>query len=382
MDGLLVLADGTVFRGQGFGAKGTAIGEVVFNTGMSGYQEVITDPSYTGQLITFTYPELGNTGVNQEDLEADTPAVKAVLCRCLAPQPSNWRSSGTLEQWLEQHGVVGLKGIDTRAVVRQLRDGGAINGAVSTDGTSPAELLKQVLAAPSMAGQNLAERVSTTRAYRWSSPTAAAFDQRLQDQPADRYRVVAIDFGIKRAILERLSAHGCDVEVLPAGSDADDVLALMPDGVFLSNGPGDPSAVGSGIALAKQLLSDPALPMFGICLGHQILGLALGGSTFKLGYGHRGLNHPCGGSGLVEITSQNHGFALDANSLDPQRVAVTHHNLNDRTVAGLELRDQPVFGVQYHPEASPGPHDADHHFARFINLMASRRNADKIERLS
>ena len=224
--------------------------------------------------------------------------------------------------------------------------------------------------------------MSTTRAYRWSSPTAAAFDQRLQDQPAERYRVVAIDFGIKRAILERLSAHGCDVEVLPAGSDADAVLALKPDGVFLSNGPGDPSAVGSGIALAKQLLRDPALPMFGICLGHQILGLALGGSTFKLGYGHRGLNHPCGGSGLVEITSQNHGFALDANSLDPQRVAVTHHNLNDRTVAGLELRDQPVFGVQYHPEASPGPHDADHHFARFINLMASRRNADKIERLS
>jgi carbamoyl-phosphate synthase small subunit len=308
--------------------------------------------------------------------------VKAVLCRCLAPQPSNWRSSATLEQWLEQHGVVGLKGIDTRAVVRQLREGGAINGAVSTDGTSPADLLKQVLAAPSMAGQNLAEKVSTTRAYRWSSPTAAAFDQRLQDQPADRYRVVAIDFGIKRAILERLSAHGCDVEVLPAGSDADAVLALKPDGVFLSNGPGDPSAVGSGIALAKQLLRDPALPMFGICLGHQILGLALGGSTFKLGYGHRGLNHPCGGSGLVEITSQNHGFALDANSLDPQRVAVTHHNLNDRTVAGLELRDQPVFGVQYHPEASPGPHDADHHFARFINLMASRRNADKIERLS
>ena len=253
---------------------------------------------------------------------------------------------------------------------------------MSTDGTSPADLLKQVLAAPSMAGQNLAEQVSTTRAYRWSSPTAAAFDQRLQDQPADRYRVVAIDFGIKRAILERLSAHGCDVEVLPAGSDADAVLALKPDGVFLSNGPGDPSAVGSGIALAKQLLSDPALPMFGICLGHQILGLALGGSTFKLGYGHRGLNHPCGGSGLVEITSQNHGFALDANSLDPQRVAVTHHNLNDRTVAGLELRDPPVFGVQYHPEASPGPHDAAHHFARFINLMASRRNADKIERLS
>ena len=373
MDGLLVLADGTVLRGQGFGAKGTAIGEVVFNTGMSGYQEVITDPSYTGQLITFTYPELGNTGVNQEDLEADAPAVKAVLCRCLAPEPSNWRSSGRLEEWLAEHGVVGLKGIDTRAVVRQLREGGAINGAVSTDGTSPAELLKQVLAAPSMAGQNLAEQVTTTHAYRWSSPTAAAFDQRLQEQPAERYRVVAIDFGIKRAILERLSAHGCDVEVLPASSDAETVLALKPDGVFLSNGPGDPSAVGSGIALAKQLLADPALPMFGICLGHQILGLALGGSTFKLGYGHRGLNHPCGGSGLVEITSQNHGFALSADSLDSDVIDVTHFNLNDRTVAAIAHRQKPVFGVQYHPEASPGPHDADHHFARFVTLMADRR---------
>ena len=353
MDGLLVLADGTVLRGQGFGAKGTAIGEVVFNTGMSGYQEVITDPSYTGQLITFTYPELGNTGVNQEDLEADAPAVKAVLCRCLAPEPSNWRSSGRLEEWLAEHGVVGLKGIDTRAVVRQLREGGAINGAVSTDGTSPAELLKQVLAAPSMAGQNLAERVTTTHAYRWSSPTAAAFDQRLQEQPAERYRVVAIDFGIKRAILERLSAHGCDVEVLPASSDAETVLALKPDGVFLSNGPGDPSAVGSGIALAKQLLADPALPMFGICLGHQILGLALGGSTFKLGYGHRGLNHPCGGSGLVEITSQNHGFALDANSLDPQRVATdltrsTHHHVVgvDRVTITDQLVHGPVLSLR------------------------------------
>ena len=237
---VLVLADGTVFEGLACGSRGSVVGEVVFNTGMTGYQEVLTDPSYSGQLVTFTYPELGNTGVNQEDLEADAPAVKAVLCRCLAPEPSNWRSSGRLEEWLAEHGVVGLKGIDTRAVVRQLREGGAINGAVSTDGTSPAELLKQVLAAPSMAGQNLAERVTTTHAYRWSSPTAAAFDQRLQEQPAERYRVVAIDFGIKRAILERLSAHGCDVEVLPASSDAETVLALKPDGVFLSNGPGDP----------------------------------------------------------------------------------------------------------------------------------------------
>ena len=376
-----MLADGTVLRGQGFGATGTAIGEVVFNTGMTGYQEVITDPSYTGQLIIFTYPELGNTGINTEDLEADAPAVKAVITRELSPAPSNWRSSGNLEGWLQDHGVVGLSGIDTRAVVRLLREGGAINGAVSNDGTSPAALLEQVRSAPSMEGQNLAAQVSTNEPYQWSRPTAAAFDQRLQPKPLQPYKVVAIDFGIKRAILERLSAHGCDVQVLPASANFDQVMAHQPDGVFLSNGPGDPAVVRSGIELATALLGQHQLPLFGICLGHQILGLALGGRTFKLGYGHRGLNHPCGGNGLVEITSQNHGFAIDAASLDPERVLVTHHNLNDGTVAALELRDQPVFGVQYHPEASPGPHDADHHFRRFTTLMAERRNADSMERL-
>ena len=381
MDALLVLADGTVLRGQGFGATGTAIGEVVFNTGMTGYQEVITDPSYTGQLIIFTYPELGNTGINTEDLEADAPAVKAVITRELSPAPSNWRSSGNLEGWLQDHGVVGLSGIDTRAVVRLLREGGAINGAVSNDGTSPAALLEQVRSAPSMEGQNLAAQVSTNEPYQWSRPTAAAVDQRLQPKPLQPYKVVAIDFGIKRAILERLSAHGCDVQVLPASANFDQVMAHQPDGVFLSNGPGDPAVVSSGIELATALLGQHQLPLFGICLGHQILGLALGGRTFKLGYGHRGLNHPCGGNGLVEITSQNHGFAIDSASLDPERVLVTHHNLNDGTVAALELRDQPVFGVQYHPEASPGPHDADHHFRRFTTLMAERRNADSMERL-
>ena len=381
MDALLVLADGTVLRGRGFGAIGTAIGEVVFNTGMTGYQEVITDPSYTGQLITFTYPELGNTGINGEDLEADVPAVNAVITRELAPAASNWRSSGSLESWLQQHGVVGLSGVDTRAVVRLLREGGAINGAVSNDGTSPQELLQRVRQAPSMEGQNLAAQVSTASPYQWQQATAAGFDQRLQAQPSRPYRVVAIDFGIKRAILERLSAHGCHVEVLPASAGIDEVMALQPEGVFLSNGPGDPAVVSSGIALAEALLLQPQLPLFGICLGHQILGLALGGTTFKLGYGHRGLNHPCGGDGLVEITSQNHGFAIDAASLDSKRVAITHHNLNDGTVAALEMRDQPVFGVQYHPEASPGPHDADHHFSRFTTLMAERRNIDKMERL-
>ncbi|MFM7311725.1 MAG: glutamine-hydrolyzing carbamoyl-phosphate synthase small subunit [Cyanobium sp.] len=370
---LLVLADGTVLRGQAFGARGTVVGEVVFNTGMTGYQEVMTDPSYAGQLVTFTYPELGNTGVNSQDLEADRPHVRGVIARQLVPQASSWRREEDLEPWLQRHGVVGLCGVDTRALVRHLREGGAINGILSSDGTTPRELLERVRTAPAMSGLNLAETVTTREPYHWSRLCSAAFDTRTREAPERPYRVVAIDFGIKRAILERLVAHGCEVTVLPADATVDQVLALQPEGVFLSNGPGDPAAVSSGIALARCLLDHPDLPLFGICLGHQILGLALGGRTFKLGYGHRGLNHPCGAPGMVEITSQNHGFAIDPASLPAGRVRVTHENLNDRTVAALALLDQPVFGVQYHPEASPGPHDADHHFGRFVALMAERR---------
>jgi len=368
-----VLADGLVLRGEAFGARATAFGEVVFNTGMTGYQEVMTDPSYSGQLVTFTYPELGNTGVNGSDQEADVPHVRGVIARQLAPTQSSWRSEGSLEAWLEQHGVVGISGIDTRSLVRHLREGGAMNGAISTDGSTPQQLLERVQAMPSMAGLNLAKDVSTREPYTWSSLCPAAFDQRLQDNPATPYKVVAIDFGIKRAILERLVAHGCDVTVLPADATLEQVLERQPEGVFLSNGPGDPSAVTSGINLAKSLVEQEALPLFGICLGHQILGLALGGSTFKLGYGHRGLNHPCGTTGVVEITSQNHGFALDADSLPADQMDVTHLNLNDRTVAAFAHRQKPIFGVQYHPEASPGPHDADHHFGRFAALMSERR---------
>jgi carbamoyl-phosphate synthase small subunit len=370
---LLVLADGLVLRGQAFGASGTAVGEVVFNTGMTGYQEVMTDPSYAGQLVTFTYPELGNTGVNGADQEADAPHVRGVIARQLAPLPSSWRCEETLEAWLNRHNVVGIQGIDTRALVRHLREGGAINGAISTDGSTPQQLLERVRSAPSMAGLNLAQQVSTDAPYEWTALCPASFDQRLQPNPASPYRVVAIDFGIKRAILERLAAHGCSVTVLPADATLEQVLALAPEGVFLSNGPGDPAAVSSGIALARGLVAQSNLPVFGICLGHQILGLALGGDTYKLGYGHRGLNHPCGSPGVVEITSQNHGFALDANSLPAAEVEVTHFNLNDRTVAALAHRRKPIFGVQYHPEASPGPHDADHHFGRFAALMAERR---------
>ncbi len=370
---LLVLADGTLLRGQAFGARGTALGEVVFNTGMTGYQEVMTDPSYSGQLVTFTYPELGNTGVNDQDVEAPRPHVRGVIARQLSPRSSSWRSEEDLERWLQRHGVVGIRGIDTRALVRHLREGGAVNGAICSDGTAPAALLEQVRSAPVMTGLNLAATVSTREPYRWTSLCPAGFDSRVQERPEHPYRVVAIDFGIKRAILERLVAHGCEVQVLPADASLEQVLAHRPEGVFLSNGPGDPAAVTAGIALARDLLAQPDLPVFGICLGHQILGLALGGRTFKLGYGHRGLNHPCGSPGSVEITSQNHGFAIDPDSLPADRVAVTHHNLNDGTVAALAMREQPVFGVQYHPEASPGPHDADHHFGRFVALMAERR---------
>ena len=369
----LVLEDGTVLTGHSFGSRGTVLGEVVFNTGMTGYQEVLTDPSYAGQLVSFTYPELGNTGANPDDQEADVPHARGVIARQLSPCPSSWRCSEPLDVWMQRQGIVGICGVDTRALVRLLREGGAMNGVISSDGRSPMDLLAEVRSAPSMEGLNLADQVTTSKPYRWTSACSVGFDQRIQSSPAKSFHVVAVDFGIKRAILDRLVAHGCDVTVVPAHADLDQVMSHQPDGVFLSNGPGDPAAVSSGIALARQLLQQAELPLFGICLGHQILGLALGGRTFKLAYGHRGLNHPCGTSGQVEITSQNHGFALDADSLVAESVEVTHLNLNDRTVAAFQHCQQPVFGVQYHPEASPGPHDADHHFARFVALMADRR---------
>lgn len=373
-EAVFVLADGTMLRGHAFGARGTALGEVVFNTGMTGYQEVMTDPSYSGQLVTFTFPELGNTGVNGQDQEASRPHVRGVIARQLAPVASNWRSEEHLDHWLRRHGVVGISGVDTRALVRHLREGGAINGGISSDGTTPLELLERVRAAPSMDGLNLAATVTTAESYTWTRLCTASFDTRVRDRPLRPYRVVAVDFGIKRSILERLVAHGCEVVVVPSHTCLDQILAHHPEGVFLSNGPGDPAAGVQSIELVKSLLAQVNLPLFGICMGHQILGLALGGKTFKLSYGHRGLNHPCGSPGEVEITSQNHGFALAADSLPADRVDVTHLNLNDHTVAALTLRGQPIFGIQYHPEASPGPHDADHHFERFTSSMRERRH--------
>ena len=371
---ILLLEDGTYFEGISFGAVGTISGEVVFNTGMTGYQEVITDPSYYGQLITFTYPEIGNTGVNSEDNESTNPSVKGVIARQISTTSSNWRHETSFEKWLKDKNVVGIRGIDTRALVRHLRESGSLNGIISSElNHSITDLFSVLKKFPSMSGLNLVDKVTTKKTFKVNSLCSVAFDKRIKNIKNKPYKVVAIDFGIKQSILDRLVAHGCEVTVLPSNSSISDVLSLSPEGVFLSNGPGDPSTVESGIELAKKLIEYEKLPVFGICLGHQILGLALGGQTFKLSYGHRGLNHPCGLNGKVEITSQNHGFALNSESLNSEEVKITRLNLNDQTVAAISVIDRPFFGVQYHPEASPGPHDADHHFNHFVTLIEERR---------
>ena len=367
---LLVLADGTSYPGLSFGATGTAIGEVVFNTGMTGYQEVLTDPSYCGQIVTFTYPELGNTGVNPEDDESAQPQVRGTIARNVCFKPSNWRSTQSLPDYLKQRHILAIYGIDTRALTRKLRSAGAMNGAISTEILDPMELLSHVQDAPSMAGLNLVRDVSTKAVYEWSDATSATweFGPVPESVGAAPLTVVAIDFGIKRNILRRLASYGCRVIVVPANTPPEEILKHNPDGIFLSNGPGDPAAVSEGIATTKALLTSQK-PIFGICMGHQILGLSLGAETFKLKFGHRGLNQPCGLHQQVEITSQNHGFAITAESLDDADVEITHLNLNDRTVAGLRHKSLPLFSVQYHPEASPGPHDADYLFDRFVQSM-------------
>ncbi|MBD2002073.1 MULTISPECIES: glutamine-hydrolyzing carbamoyl-phosphate synthase small subunit [Cyanophyceae] len=370
---LLVLADGTSYKGWSFGASGTAIGEVVFNTGITGYQEVLTDPSYCGQIVTFTYPELGNTGVNLEDEESNRPQVRGAIARNISSRPSNWRSTQSLPDYLKQHNIPGIYGIDTRSLTRKLRSAGAMNGAISTEILDPAELLEKVQEAPSMAGLNLVQEVSTQTVYEWSDPTESSweFSPGVESNDGEPLTVVAIDFGIKRNILRRLAAYGCRVIVVPANTPPEEILKHNPDGIFLSNGPGDPAAVTEGIETTKALLESQK-PVFGICMGHQILGLSMGADTFKLKFGHRGLNQPAGLKQRVEITSQNHGFAIDADSLSSD-VEITHLNLNDRTVAGLRHKSLPFFSVQYHPEASPGPHDADYLFEQFVEQMRSHR---------
>ncbi len=367
---LLVLADGTHYKGKSFGAEGTAIGEVVFNTGMTGYQEVLTDPSYCGQIVTFTCPELGNTGVNPEDEESDKPQIKAVIARNIPRRPSNWRSTGSLPDYLVEYGIPAIYGIDTRALTRKIRSVGAMNGGISTEILDPEELLAQVKEAPNMAGLNLVEKVTTREVYEWSEPTDTHWEFPSVSNKSNNdevLTVVAIDFGIKRNILKRLASYGCRVIVVPGNAIPAEILQYNPDGIFLSNGPGDPAAVTSGVETVKALLKEKK-PIFGICMGHQIISLSLGGTTFKLKFGHRGLNQPAGLEQRIEITSQNHGFAVDGDSLSPD-VQITHLNLNDCTVAGLRHKTLPLFSVQYHPEASPGPHDADYLFSQFVSLM-------------
>ena len=368
----LVLSNGIVFPGFSFGASGTVVGEIVFNTGMTGYQEVITDPSYFGQILTFTYPEIGNTGINLDDSESNI-SVKGIIVRNYSSNNSNWRSLKNFDEWLIDENIIGLYGIDTRALVKILRSNGSMNGLLTSEDKNVESCLKLIHNTPIMEGLNLSKEVSTKEQYLWRKHSGTDFDVRkCYSEKTKKLKIIAIDFGIKKSILNRLVSHGCEILVLPSQSSIDEVLSHQPNGVFFSNGPGDPSTVNEGIELARSLIDYGEIPMFGICLGHQIFGLALGGSTYKLPFGHRGLNHPCGINNQIEITSQNHGFAIDPNSLPRNIVNITHYNLNDKTLAGLEVINKPIFSVQYHPEAGPGPHDSDYLFNKFVSLMLER----------
>jgi carbamoyl-phosphate synthase small subunit len=374
MEAVLALEDGTVFRGQAAGFVGETAGEVVFNTSMTGYQEVLTDPSYAGQIVTMTCPEIGNYGVSLEDVESRRPQVAGFIIRDESPVASNWRASGTLREYLVENRIVAISDIDTRALTRQLRSGGVMRGVVAAgDQLDPKALVEKARAIPQMEGSDLVKDVTTDQVFDWPLEDPDEFGIPPAKRAKRRLRVAAYDFGMKWNILRRLSAHGCDVRVFPASAPASDLLAIGPDGIFLSNGPGDPAALPYAIANAKALVASD-VPVFGICLGHQILGLAMGGKTFKLKFGHRGANHPVKKleTGKVEITSQNHGFAVDPATLPPD-VEVTHLNLYDGTVEGLRHKTHPVFCVQYHPEASPGPHDADYLFDDFLSLIEESR---------
>ncbi len=372
MRALLALADGTVFEGTGFGASVEAAGEIVFNTSMTGYQEILTDPSYCGQLVVMTYPEIGNTGVNPEDVESAHPFVEGLIVKEYWALPSNWRARRSLHDYLGEHGIPGIQGVDTRALVRRIRDKGAMNAVLSSRDLDPASLVAKAQAAPSMVGQDLVERVTCAEAYEWDEGKWSIESGYQHRQERAEHLVVAYDFGVKRNILRSLVSSRCRVRVVPATTPADEVLALNPDGIFLSNGPGDPAAPRYAAAIIKDLVGQR--PMFGICLGHQILALALGGQTYKLKFGHHGGNQPVMDltTRKVEITSQNHGFAVDVDSLVGD-AALTHINLNDRTVEGLAHRNLPLFSVQYHPESSPGPHDAHYLFQRFVAMMKEAR---------
>jgi len=363
MEGILALGNGRIFRGELKGARALCSGEVIFNTAMTGYQEILTDPSYAGQIVTMTYPHIGNYGINPEDLESRQPFVSGLIVKEMSPVTSNWRANESLEDYLRRNDITVLEGIDTRALVVALREQGTVPGVIApASAMSEGELKEQAANAATMEGRNLASTVSVREPYLWNE------NGNGQAGEHSRFRVIAYDFGIKYSILRQLSRRGMEVRVVPFDYPAESVLESGVDGVFLSNGPGDPEPVTEAIGNIKKLLGK--VPIFGICLGHQILGLALGGSSYKLKFGHHGANHPvaCLKTGKVEITSQNHGFALREDSL-PATVAVTHRSLNDRTVEGIKSLSYPAFSVQYHPEASPGPHDSDYLFDQFAGLM-------------
>jgi carbamoyl-phosphate synthase small subunit len=354
---VLYLENGAQFEGQAFGAEGEELGEVVFNTSMTGYQEVLTDPSYAGQIVIMTQPEIGNYGTNPEDSESRQPFVRGFVVRECSRIFSNWRADSSLDDYLKKYHICGIAGLDTRALVRQIREVGAMRGIISTVDFVVESLQRKVLAHPTMAGSDHVRDVTTHQSYRWE----------VQDQ---RFKVVVMDFGIKTNILRSLAKRGCDLTVMPASTSAGDILDMNPDGIFLSNGPGDPEPLDYVVSNVRKLIGQR--PMFGICLGHQIMGLALGGKTFKLKFGHRGANQPVKNvlTSRVEITSQNHGFAVDPDSLPDSQVIQTHINLNDQTMEGLQHRNLPLFSVQYHPEASPGPHDSYYLFDDFIEMMS------------
>jgi carbamoyl-phosphate synthase small subunit len=384
---VLALEDGRVFEGRVFGRRGEVTGEVVFNTALCGYQEVLTDPSYAGQIVTMTYPHIGNYGVNREDVESARPQVAGFVVREAATVVSSWRASGALDRYLDEHGIVGISEVDTRALTRHLRTYGAKRGVISALDFGHGSLVTKALASRSMIGLDLAREV-TCRAPWTFDPYAEGETQdghlvpvlRGSDGQARRpgegerpYRVVAYDFGMKQNILRNLVAAGCDVTVVPATTSAAQALAFAPEGIFLSNGPGDPEPCTYAIAAARVFID--TLPTFGICLGHQILGLACGGRTYKLKFGHRGANHPVKNleTGQVEITSQNHGFCIEPSLFEDPRFVMTHRNLNDGTVEGFRMKDRPVLSVQHHPEASPGPHDSHYLFEQFVSLMRAHR---------
>ncbi|MGX9391790.1 glutamine-hydrolyzing carbamoyl-phosphate synthase small subunit [Nitrobacteraceae bacterium UC4446_H13] len=379
---LLVLADGTVFEGFGLGAEGHAVGEVCFNTAMTGYEEILTDPSYAGQLITFTFPHIGNVGTNDEDIEtvnmAATLGARGAILRAAITDPSNYRASRHLDQWLKARGIIGLSGIDTRALTALIRSKGMPNAVIahSRDGKFDLEALKKEARAwPGLEGMDLVPMVTSGQRFTWDE-TPWVWDQGFGRQENPEFNVVAVDYGIKRNILRLLAGEGCKVTVVPATTSAEDILALKPDGIFLSNGPGDPAETGKYAVPVIREIVQSGIPTFGICLGHQMLGLAMGGKTVKMHQGHHGANHPVKDmtTGKVEITSMNHGFAVDKTTL-PDNVEQTHVSLFDQSNCGIALKDKPVFSVQYHPEASPGPRDSHYLFRRFSDLMREKKQA-------